>query len=123
MSTTQREYEELLEKFIKSVSLEEKIKLYLEVYVLNRSGTLLDEAKHALSFDLGLENKMHDVLLPLEQRIEIMSLLLTRYMTEQEVNKELRKLPPEYAQDAQEFLSEYHQQLKSMQLVQLTSKH
>jgi len=123
MSITTSEYEELLEGYIKSESLQEKIKFYLEVYVLNRSGTLLDEAKHALSFDLGLENEMHQVLLPLEQRIEIMSLLLTRYMTEQEVNKELRKLPPEIAPGADEFLSEYHQQLKSMQLVQLTSKH
>ncbi len=123
MSITTKEYEEMLEELIKSESSQEKIRWYLEIYVAKRCGTLLDEAKRALSFGLGLENKMHDVLLPLEQRIEIMSLLLTKHMTEQEVNKELRKLPPESAHNAKEFLSEYYQQLKSMQLVQLDDKH
>jgi len=123
MHISNSKYEEMLEEYIKSESLQEKIKFYLEVYVLNRGGNLLDQARCMMHFSLGLENKRHHLLLPLDKRIEVMSLLLTRYMSEEEVNCELRKMPPESAKNANEFINEYCEQLELMKQVQSTSKH
>jgi len=128
MSTTQREYEELLEEVIEKATLHEKIKLYLDVYVGHRQGlSLLDTAKGALFYFHGMDAILRKAspemkLLSLEQKIEIMAFVLTNYLDEKIINDELRNLP-KHEVDEKKLLNEYGQQVELMKQVQLTNKH
>ncbi len=104
--------------------LEEKIKLYLDIWVGSKAGhNMLDVAKRVLFIDMGMDTRYEQELLALDKRIEIATFILSRLVSDEDIDKELLNLPQGDVKNANEFIKEYWHQIRLAKEAEHAGKH